>query len=848
MARGNRAAVLAAARDAPEGSLLLHNHPSGSLEPSDADLAVAGRLYQEGVGSAIVNNDATRLYVVVEPPSPREIEPLDLEEISRLLAPGGSLDDRHREYEDRPGQRRMASLVAGRYNEGGVLLAEAGTGTGKSLAYLLPATLWALRNGERTVVSTNTINLQEQLVGKDLPLVRDLVGPELRWSLVKGRGNYVSIRRARLAASTANQLFEDDRTQELDEVLRWLEKTEDGSLSDLAVPPSPEVWEEVRSDSDICLRARCPHFQECFYQRARRQASGADLLVVNHHLLFSDLALRRSTEDRTGSLVLPAYRHVILDEAHNVEDAATSHLGSQTSRLGLFRLLSRLDRGGKGILAAVRDALRAHPSDPERDRLLERVTERVVPAVSEAREGLDAFFGRLERAVPSPGDGPLRLGKEGMPEPTDDPELRGELDTLLGALHRLRRELDELRSRVELSSLWFERLEGRVLDLQSSERRLLEAAGALRSVLLPAEEEESRVRWLETRGGGGKHGNVALASAPVEPGELLREALFDRVETSVLTSATLATRSSFEFIRRRLGLEGVGAVAAGDPDDLVDPEGRLAAFLEPASGEEHADGTLVSGSEPVVDWSEGGGVRTGELRVTEEIVSSPFDFASQSLLAVPSDLPSPEDWEGFQEATARVVSDFVEITGGGVFVLFTSHRAVRAAAGALRRRGMESAHPLLVQGEGPRHRLLGDFVRAGDGVLLGTSSFWEGVDVPGRPLRGLVLQKLPFRVPTEPVTEARIEAMEARRENPFWSYLLPLAALRLKQGFGRLIRSRTDRGAVLLLDRRIQTRRYGPYLRSSLPPAPQRSGPWEELARELRDFYTGTGCPGGREA
>ncbi|HSR43115.1 MAG TPA: DEAD/DEAH box helicase, partial [Longimicrobiales bacterium] len=351
VARGNRDAVLAAARDAAEGGVMIHNHPTGLLEPSGSDLAVAGRLYDQGLGTAITDNQASRLFVVVEPPEPRIVEPLDPGELDGIVAPGGPLSRLHPSYEDREGQRRMTRLVTERYNEGGVAVVEAGTGTGKSLAYLLPAAIWAVRNGERTVISTNTINLQEQLVSQDLPLVDRLVEGEVEWALVKGRANYVSIRRARLALASADSLFEDDRTEELRAVVEWTRTTEDGSLTDLPFAPSSEVWEEVESDSDICLRARCPHFQECFYQKSRRRAASAKLLVVNHALLFTDVSVRRATENWSQAAVLPRYRHLILDEAHNVEDAATAHLGVEVTRRGLFRLFSRLDRKGKGVLS-----------------------------------------------------------------------------------------------------------------------------------------------------------------------------------------------------------------------------------------------------------------------------------------------------------------------------------------------------------------------------------------------------------------------------------------------------------------------------------------------------------------
>lgn len=795
VARGNRGAVLAVSRDAPQGSVMIHNHPSGDLEPSEADLAVAASLYETGVGTAIVDNDATDIYVVVEPPAPRVVEPLELDEVDAFLSPGGPLSDFHPAFEDRPGQREMALLVGRRYNEGGVGLVEAGTGVGKSIAYLLPAALWALRNGERTVISTNTINLQEQLVGKDLPLLQEAMGEELRWSLVKGRGNYVSIRRAHLAAATASTLFDTDRSGELQGVLGWIEGTPDGSLSDLSAPPSEEVWEEVKSDSDICLRARCPHFQNCFFQRARREAASAEILVVNHHLLFTDLAVRRVTNNYTQAAVLPPYRHLILDEAHNAEEAATNHLGVEVTRRGLFRLLSRLERRGRGVLADLGGQLAADPKRGSAQELLDRLNEKVRPALEEARERLDPFLDSLSEVIREGDAHTVRLGGPNGVEPRERDQVREAMDALVYALRRLGREVGELRIRLQHDESWAEALEGRALDLFSVQSRLDLSARGVERVLDPGDEGSALVRWLELRGRS-PGWNLAMAAAPIEVGPLLREDLFRRLETTILTSATLTTRAGFEYLRTRLGLD--------------------ASVLE----------------------EEGGG-----LNVEETVVPTPFDFLRQSLLAVPTDLAGPQEpGDRFQEETARVVLEMAQMIGGGIFVLFTSHRALGRVAELLREREGEHGGlicPLFVQGEAPRARLLQRFVDSGSGILLGTASFWEGVDVPGDPLRCLILQKLPFQVPTDPIIAARLEAIEARGEDPFWRYTLPEAALRLKQGFGRLIRTRDDRGAVLVLDDRLLTRRYGPYLRQSLPPSPLVKGVWVDLRRGLEEFYAG---------
>jgi len=793
VARGNRGAVLAVSRDAPQGSVMIHNHPSGDLEPSAADLAVASTLYEVGVGSAIVNNDATEIYVVVEPPAPRIVETLDLDELDVVLSPGGGLARSHPAFEDRPGQREMALLVGRRYNEGGVTLVEAGTGTGKSMAYLLPAAMWALKNGERTVISTNTINLQEQLVGKDLPLLRETLGEELKWSLVKGRGNYVSIRRAHLAAATASTLFETDRSGEIQGILEWIEGTGDGSLSDLSAPPSEEVWEEIQSDSDICLRVRCPHFQDCFFQRARREAASAEILVVNHHLLFTDLAVRRMTNNYTQAAVLPPYRHLILDEAHNAEEAATDHLGVEVTRRGLFRLLSRLERRGKGILADLREQLSADPGRGTGQELLDRLDERVRPALDEARGRIEPFLAALTEVLKERNAQTLRLGGRDGVEPRERVSVREAMDALVFGLRRLGREVGELRVRSLDDESWAEALEGRTLDLFSAQSRLESYAQGVQRVLDPGDEGPALVRWLELRGRS-PGWNLSMAAAPIEVGPPLREDLFQRLETTILTSATLTTRAGFEYLRTRLGIE----------ESVLDNEG-------------------------------------GRLDVEEAVVSSPFDFPTQSLLAVPTDLTGPQEpGDRFQEETGRMVLEMAQMTRGGLFVLFTSHRALRRVAELLRHGEGESGglpYPLFVQGEAPRARLLQAFADSGNGVLLGTGSFWEGVDVPGDPLRGLIIQKLPFQVPTEPIIAARMEAIEARGEDPFWRYTLPEAALRLKQGFGRLIRTRDDRGAVLVLDDRLLTRRYGPYLRQSLPSAPLIKGIWVDLRRGLEDFY-----------
>jgi ATP-dependent DNA helicase DinG len=781
VARGHRAAVLAAVRDGKPGQLVLHNHPSGPIEPSNADLDVAAQLYDNGLGFGIIDNDAHELYVVLEPALPKVVLPLDPEEIAATLAPGGPVSEAHAAYEDRATQRDLARAVTRAYNEGGVAVLEAGTGTGKSVAYLIPAIFWALKNRERTIISTNTINLQEQLVRKDLPFLQRALGENFRFALVKGRGNYISIRRAKLAEQTQTVLFDEVQQNSLTALMEWVKTTPDGSLQDLPFTPTADLWDEVVSDSDVCLRAKCPHFEQCFYQKARRDAAAADVIVANHSLLFSDIAVRRSQGNYTAPAVLPPYKRVILDEAHNVEDAATEHLGANITRRGLLRILNRLDKRGKGLLSAFEVKLLAGKDDLLQQEALRQI-DRLRPAVDRVRDLTGTLFEFVEELTARADDGIMRLTDEFGASPQWTHGMDVSYENLVTALVSLARAIEQLRDTVMVDRDWSDALTEQLVELHGSAGRVQSAADALKLVFTGEGADTPLVRWLERR--HGRELNHAIRAAPVEIADALRDALFDRVETAVLTSATLATRDGFSFVRSRLGI-------------------------------------------------------TSGLRVREAVYASPFAYDEQTMIAIATDLPAPraDEHPEMHRITAEIVADFAEITDGGIFVLFTSYRALKSVAANLRKAGIERRWPLYVQGESSRARLLDAFVTSGRGILLGVTSFWEGVDVPGDPLRGIVINKLPFKVPTEPLTAARVEAIERNGGSSFMEYILPHAALRLKQGFGRLIRSSADRGAVVLLDRRVLEKGYGRYFLDTLPAAPAVTGPWIELSEQLLKFY-----------
>ena len=783
VARGTVDAVLALPGVTRAGEMLLHNHPSGHLDPSGADLNVAARLHDGGVGFAILNNDATEIYVVVEVPRSETVVRIDPFDVIESLGARGAVGHALGQYEDRPTQRDMAAYVADGYNDGGVLLLEAGTGVGKSFAYLVPALAWARANGERTVVSTNTINLQEQLVGKDLPLLRRALGTEEytpTFALLKGWRNYLCLARLHGAVSAQRSLLEPEKLEELYDISEWAGRTADGTLSDLPATPTSEVWDEVSAEPDLCTRMKCPHFDRCFLFRARRRAAEADVVVVNHHLLAADLAVRHASDNWLEAAVLPPYRRLILDEAHHLEDVAANHLGVQVTSRGVRRLLSRFERNGRGLaptlaheLAARADLLSRASLDLLRDRLL--------PAVGDARRATDHLFERLAERLAGVMGGQLRLDDDFAADAIWTDGLTRELDAALTAFRALGELVETIADRLEQAEDT-ERRRQLLQEMRGVIRRLESLSDGLNRTLRPAGGGPPTVRWMERS--GRRQQDVSLAAVPLDLAPVLRELLFDRLETVVLTSATLAAGGEFDFLESRLGL----------------------------SGEET----------PVT---------------VREIFASPFDFPSQCLFGIPTDMPEPRENElAHAEAVARVVTDLAYASDGGMFVLFTSHAALRRAAEALRDE-LSARWPLLVQGEAPRDVLLRRFRDAGNGILLGTDSFWEGVDVPGRALRALVLAKLPFKVPTEPITSARLERLAEQGEDGFMGYLLPHAALKLKQGFGRLIRSRSDTGVVVLLDSRVVTKRYGPQVLNGLPRADRIVGDWPQVLSRCEDFF-----------
>ncbi|MHC4830150.1 MAG: helicase C-terminal domain-containing protein [Planctomycetota bacterium] len=854
VARGNAHMVPVLRNLAASYDVAIHNHPSGDLTPSDADLHVAAELGDLGCAFYIVSNDAKAVNPVVKLfPEQAPPPPVSASAIERAFGEGGGIAKALDRFEPRQGQLDMAQAVGEALTEGSLALIEAGTGTGKSLAYLVPALLRArTAPGEKVVVATNTINLQEQLLQKDIPLVRKAwaaIKPAgasdepPRAVLMKGRSHYACLKRIEDLSAMAIGYFESQAEEdEVHALMAWAANTQEGARQELSFQPSVSAWDKVSVDPDLCDRTACSLYQECFYFKARREATSADLIVANHALLMADIAIRRDSGFTWGA-VLPPYRHLIVDEAHHLEDAAIGHLGHRLSSLGLLRALGRLRsarRGNKGILPALaaKAATIAHGQAVTIERLVINEAEvsrsnaamRIELFFDEVRGLLDA----IAAAEPAGGHDSDPAGSRRVARIKPQHQRLAAWDSFTDAARLLATELRALGSALkrihEAGQLLPDEdratLRGLLAEIKAGRSRVLRNAMALSDFADGAKSGGKEVRWIEhqpPRGRGRER--LYLRSAPLEVASLLRRDVYPQLGAVILTSATLAISGSFDYVEKRLGLTPVAPESTRR--EPTRPE-------DPYPWDDELPPPDVHPEELLWNQEETDDPAPPPKALIRHQVPSPFDYTRQGLLALVSDLPSPQS-PSFERALPEAVVQLALASQGGCFFLFTSHRQLQRVyeqvSPELNRAGL---FPMR-QGLTSRRELIAQFRRTEQGVLFGTDSFWEGVDVPGRALRMVVIVKLPFRVPSEPIQEARIESIEQNGGSAFNELSLPQAVLRLKQGVGRLIRHREDHGAVVILDRRLIDKRYGFRFLTSLPPFQKRKAPLARVCEMLRE-------------
>ncbi len=749
-ARGGKHSVPVNMQESTEPCVLIHNHPGGNLTPSEADLAAASRANENSQGFYIINNSVTKVYVVMEPVILKPLEPLDANETAFYISDGGSLSKISQNFEERPVQISLLKRITESFNENSISAFEAGTGVGKSFSYLIPSMLWAVKNNQRVVISTGTINLQQQLAEKDIPAAEKIIGTKVKSILLKGRQNYVCLRRLDDCAGERD-LFALE-TEVLDKIIEWVKVSRTGSRSDLAFNPPENIWSRIKSESDACMGMRCPYRDKCFVMSVRREASDAKILVVNHHLLFADIESRMNGVGYDDAAVLPPYKRIVFDEAHGIESAATSFFSETVNRFKIIKQMNLLYRQRKNSFAGYVFTLMALSSGPDR-------SFEVAESVSQIKNDIL----NLEMAAIDlmETENTLRLHK--VTSQSFSPVL-SLLMTLSSDLMKLVSMIREIMEEIEDD----DKTENAYWESKSILRHL-ESAAILCKDFSAWDEKQDKVFWIQKQrlppemASSDNPVYVVFTQTPLDISHLMNGGVFEPMESVVCTSATLQINKDFNFWMRRTGLS----------------------FVE-------------------------------EKRLQSSSFPSPFDYKKNVILAVPDDIPFPDSVD-FQTYVEDSIRKLVKASCGRTLVLFTSYESLKHAFTALKNFFLDSGITLLKQGDDDRFRLLDNFKNDTDSVLFATDSFWQGIDVPGDSLSQVIIVKLPFSVPSDPVFAARAEAVDARGGSSFMELSLPEAVIKFRQGFGRLVRRGDDRGVVVVLDRRIIEKRYGRLFIDSIP-------------------------------
>ncbi|ALF21371.1 ATP-dependent DNA helicase [Fusobacterium animalis] len=741
-----------------KNEVIIRTTKPNQLYPSDMELELSEELYtRRNIAYCLLSSDLDDFYFV------QDIDRIFLEEIDieNYFAKDGILAKEIKGFEYRQEQEEMAQYIQDAINEDRKIIVEAGTGTGKTLAYLIPSIKWAVTNKKKVIIATNTINLQEQLLLKDIPLAKSIIKDEFSYVLVKGRNNYVCKRLFNelvLGKSIDIETFSMEAREQIEYILKWGNKTKTGDKAELPFEVYPDVWELVQSTTELCLGKKCPYRKECFYMKTRMEKMKADILISNHHVFFADLNVRAETDFDSEYLILPRYDMVIFDEAHNVESVARSYFSVEVSKISFTRLLNRIyqkknkKKKEKSALIRVEDTVdEKNLEDSEQYIYLLNTLKEEISILQNIG---DEYFDEIRKIYETNTEAPIKksLNNFEMTKSRFLENLREKKDIFQGKL------ADFLNLMMSFNNVIDEEKDKNPEVINFNNHLKMFKAYIDSFKFINSFEDDNYIYWLDINS---KRTNVVLTATPLNIAQKLSTVLFDNLDRLVFASATIVVNGNFDYFKKSLGL---------DEEDCI-----------------------------------------------EAIIKSPFDYDEQMSVYIPSDIQDSENINTFVSDASKFILNILLKTNGKAFILFTSYTMLNQIYYSISKKLKDKGFEVFLHGDKPRSQIIKEFKEAENPILFGTTSFWEGVDVQGENLSNVIITKLPFLVPTDPVVSAISKKIEEDGGNSFTDFQLPEAIIKFKQGVGRLIRKKTDSGNIFILDNRILKKRYGSLFINALP-------------------------------
>lgn len=741
-----------------KNEVVIRTTKPNQLYPSDMELELSEELYtRKNIAYCLLSSDLDDFYFV------QDIDRIFLEEIDieNYFAKDGILAKEIKGFEYRQEQEEMAQYIQDAINEDRKIIVEAGTGTGKTLAYLIPSIKWAVTNKKKVIIATNTINLQEQLLLKDIPLAKSIIKEEFSYVLVKGRNNYVCKRLFNelvLGKSIDIETFSMEAREQIEYILKWGNKTKTGDKAELPFEVYPDVWELVQSTTELCLGKKCPYRKECFYMKTRMEKMEADILISNHHVFFADLNVRAETDFDSEYLILPRYDMVIFDEAHNVESVARSYFSVEVSKISFTRLLNRIyqkknkKKKEKSALIRVEDTVdEKNLEDSEQYIYLLNTLKEEISILQNIG---DEYFDEIRKIYETNTEAPIKksLNNFEMTKSRFLENLREKKDIFQGKL------ADFLNLMMSFNNVIDEEKDKNPEVINFNNHLKMFKAYIDSFKFINSFEDDNYIYWLDINS---KRTNVVLTATPLNIAQKLSTVLFDNLDRLVFASATIVVNGNFDYFKKSLGL---------DEEDCI-----------------------------------------------EAIIKSPFDYDEQMSVYIPSDIQDSENINAFVSDASKFILNILLKTNGKAFILFTSYTMLNQIYYSISKKLKDKGFEVFLHGDKPRSQIIKEFKEAENPILFGTTSFWEGVDVQGENLSNVIITKLPFLVPTDPVVSAISKKIEEDGGNSFMDFQLPEAIIKFKQGVGRLIRKKTDSGNIFILDNRILKKRYGSLFINALP-------------------------------